>query len=204
MAYYLPQELAAAFGALIRMAAAGRTSRPFVPAESRLPGACHCSYEPQCRLPVACCERASRSDDEGTVRTQGTRCSTTINHYGPVIGGNAYGAQLAWGNHTVYQSRSHVERAAPGFELLVQAVADTLEKLPTIGLSPDNLREARAAAEDVLNETTQAEPDRGTIRRAVNALKGLLAPVALGVTAGSVADAQEWARTAIEQLSMPF
>ncbi|OWV08914.1 hypothetical protein B5D80_11240 [Micromonospora wenchangensis] len=135
---------------------------------------------------------------------QGALFRTTVNHYGPVIGGNADGAQFAWGNHTVHQSRSHVEQAAPEFELLVQVVADTLEKMPTIDLSPDSLREVRAAAEDVLNEATQAEPDRDRIRRAANALKGLLAPVALGVRGGSVAGAREWARTTIEQLSMPF
>ncbi|MBQ1076388.1 hypothetical protein KBX06_24990 [Micromonospora sp. C31] len=129
---------------------------------------------------------------------------TTINHYGPVIHGNVDRTQLAWGNNTVSQARSHTEQVAPGFELIAKAVADTVEKLAAVGLSEDDLREARVAAADVFVEAAQTEPDRGKVRRAVNALKGFLAPVAMGVVAGSTAGAQEWARTAIEQLSVPF
>ncbi|MEU7935229.1 hypothetical protein [Micromonospora echinofusca] len=129
---------------------------------------------------------------------------TTINHYGPVIHGNVDRTQLAWGNNTVSQARSHTEQVAPEFELIAQAVADTVEKLAAVGLSEDDLREARVAAADFFVEAAQTEPNRGKVRRAVNALKGFLAPVAMGVVAGSTADAQERARAAIEQLSVPF
>lgn len=128
----------------------------------------------------------------------------TINHYGPVIYGNVDRTQLAWGNNTVSQACSHTEQVAPGFELIAEAVAGTVEKLADVGLSEDDLREARLAATDVFVEAAQTEPDREKVRRAVNALKGLLAPVAMGVVAGSTAGAQERARTAIEQLSVPF
>ena len=53
-------------------------------------------------------------------------------------------------------------------------------------------------------EVTQPQPDRGKIRRAINALKGFLAPIATGLARGGGQGAQEWAKTAIEQLGSPF
>jgi hypothetical protein len=126
---------------------------------------------------------------------------TTIN-YGPVIHGGADGAQLAWNNSgTVNQAQNSGEQQiTPGFELLAQALISTREGLPGLGLADEDLTDAQAAADDALAEVTQSEPDRSKLRRAVAALKGLLAPIATGLAAGVSAGAQDFARTAIEQL----
>jgi hypothetical protein len=128
---------------------------------------------------------------------------TTV-YNGPVIMGNADGAQLAWGNQTVNQTINQTEQIAPGFEVIAQAVVGTLEQLPAAGLSEEDQADAEATANEVLVEVTQPAPDRGKIRRALSALKGYLAPVATGLVVGGGEGAQEWAKTAIEQLGMPF
>jgi hypothetical protein len=126
---------------------------------------------------------------------------TTIN-YGPVIHGSADGAQLAWSNSgTVNQTQNSGEQQiTPGFELLAQALVSTRDRLPGLGLADEDLADAQAAADDALAEVTQSEPDRGKLRRAVTALKGLLAPIATGLALGAGEGAQDFARTAIEQL----
>ena len=95
----------------------------------------------------------------------GLVAGTTI-YNGPMIHGSADGAQLAWGNETVYQTQGRTESIAPGFEAIAQAVAKTLERLPAAGLAQDDLQDAEAAARDVLAEVTKQEPNRGKIRRA--------------------------------------
>lgn len=111
---------------------------------------------------------------------------TTIN-YGPVIHGSADGAQLVWNsNGTVNQTQNPGEqRIAPGLELLAQALVSTREGLASLGLADEDLVEAQSAANSALAEVTEAEPDRGRLRRAVTALKGVLAPIATGLTAGA-------------------
>jgi hypothetical protein len=129
---------------------------------------------------------------------------TTI-YNGPVIHGNANGAQLAWSNSTVHQTQARTEQIAPGFEAIAQAVVSTLKGLPTAGLPDEDLHDAEAVVEEALAEITQPEPDRGKLRRAVAALKGLLAPIAAGLASGGAqGTAQEWAKTAIEQLGVSF
>lgn len=120
---------------------------------------------------------------------------------GPVIHGDVNGAQLAWGNTTVNQTQNRGEQIAPGFEALAQAVVDALRQLPTMGVGEEDIEDAAAAGEDVLNEVVQAEPDRGKIRRAVAALRGYLAPVATGAVDGAAAGSEEAARAIIERLS---
>jgi hypothetical protein len=130
-----------------------------------------------------------------------TAAHTTI-YNGPVIHGNADGAQLAWGNQTVVQHQT--QQVAPGFETIAQAVVSTLKQLPAAGLAEEDRQDAEAEANAVLSEVTQAEPDRGKIRRALAALRGFLAPVAMGLVTGGAEGAHEWAKTAIEQLGRPF
>jgi hypothetical protein len=134
----------------------------------------------------------------------GTAPGHTTIYNGPVIHGNADGAQLAWGNQTVHQTQHRTEQVAPGFEAIAQAVVSTLAGLPEVGLAEDDQLDAEAAANEVLDEVTRPEPDRGKIRRALAALKGFLAPVAAGLLTGGAEGAQGWARTAIEQLGSPF
>lgn len=127
--------------------------------------------------------------------------ATTIVNNGPVIHGDVNGAQLAWNNHSVHQSQNSTERVSPGFEAIAQAVAKTLEQLPAAGLDDEDREDAEAAANDVLSEVTQPEPDRTKIRRALSLLRGILTPLAIGAARGEVAGAQDWAYTAIDQLS---
>ena len=51
---------------------------------------------------------------------------------------------------------------------------------------------------------TQPDPDPGKIRCGIAVLKSFLAPIATGLSKGSGEGAQQWAKTAIEQLGMPF
>lgn len=84
---------------------------------------------------------------------------------GPVIHGDVNGAQLAWNNNAVHQKQNHTEQISQGFEAIAQAVAKTLEQLPAAGLDDEDRQDAETAANDVLSEVTQPEPDRRKIRR---------------------------------------
>jgi hypothetical protein len=128
----------------------------------------------------------------------------TINYYGPVIHGNADGAQLAWGNQTANQSIQQAQQITAGFEAIAQAVAKTLEGLPTVGLNDDDLKDGEEISREILYETVQPEPNRNKIRRALSSLKGILAPIATGLVVGGAEGAHEWARVAIEQLGKAF
>lgn len=139
---------------------------------------------------------------EPDVPVRGAVPGHTMINYGPVIQGSADGAQLAWNNAgAVNQTlNSGEQQIAPGFELLAQALVSTRDGLVGLGLADEDLQDARAAADEALAEVTQPEPDRGRLRRAVNVLKGVLAPVGAGLVAGVAAGAQDFARTAIDQL----
>jgi hypothetical protein len=142
-------------------------------------------------------------ETDGSKLPTGATFGNTV-YNGPVFHGDANGAQLAWGSHMVNQTQNHSQQIAPGFEAIANAVVRTLEQLPAVGLAEHDQQDADEAARAVLTEVTQPQPDRGKIRRALSALKGLLAPVALGLAAGTAEGAQEWAKTAIEQLGIPF
>jgi hypothetical protein len=134
----------------------------------------------------------------------GNAAGNTTIYNGPVIHGNADGALLAWGNESVNQTQARSEQIAPGFEAITQAVVRTLEGLTVAGLAEDDRTDAESAASEVLAEVTRSEPDRAKIRRALTVLKGVLAPVAAGLATGAAAGAQDWARTAVEQLGAQF
>ncbi|MEV6868478.1 hypothetical protein AB0M44_46810 [Streptosporangium subroseum] len=140
---------------------------------------------------------------DGPDLPEGATLGNTI-YNGPVFHGSADGAQLAWNNETVTQTQNQTQQIAPGFEAIAKAVVLTLEQLPAVGLAKEDQQDAEEAAREVLTEVTREEPDRGKIRRGLSALKGFLAPMATGLSAGAGAGAQDWARTAIEQLGTPF
>jgi hypothetical protein len=129
--------------------------------------------------------------------------NTTI-YNGPVIHGNANGAQLAWGNRDVRQTQARTEQIASGYEAITQAIVKILEQLVFSGLPDDERQDIELAANDVLSEVTKPEPERGKVRRALSTIKGFLAPVAMGLVKGSADGSEEWARTAIEQLGRHF
>ena len=142
-------------------------------------------------------------ETEGLIARDGTAMGNTV-YNGPVIYGSADGAQLAWNNQTVDQTQNQTQQVAPGFEALAQAVVSTLHQLDLLGLAEEDEVAAQDAAREVLTEITRAAPDQGRIRRGLSMLKGVLAPVAIGLSTGAGEGAQEWAKTAIEQLGTPF
>lgn len=58
------------------------------------------------------------------------------------------------------QSQAEIEQIAPGFEAIAQAVVSTLRELSGAGLDPDDQRSAQGAAEKVLAEVVEDEPDQ--------------------------------------------
>jgi hypothetical protein len=140
------------------------------------------------------------SDISPINRNQG---NTNI-YNGPVIHGDANGAQLAWANREVHQAQARTEQIAPGYEALAQTVVKILEQLAFSGLPDDEQADVELAANEVLAEITRAEPDRGKVHRALSVVKGGLAPVAMGLVKGTASGLEQWAGTAIEQLGKHF
>ena len=124
------------------------------------------------------------------------------NYHGPVFNDPVSGAQLAWNNRSVTQNQQNNTAVAPGFEALAALVKELLRELPKAGLTDRDREDAEAAAQEVLTEITGPQPpEQGRLRRAVNGLKGALAPVATGVAAGTAIGAQEWAESVIGSLA---
>ncbi|MFI2203256.1 hypothetical protein ACH47Z_21230 [Streptomyces sp. NPDC020192] len=121
---------------------------------------------------------------------------------GPVFHGPVSGSQFAWNNQTVTQNQRNDTTAAPGYEALAQLVGQLLRQLPESGLAEQDRADAEAAAAEVLAEVTGPEaPEPGRLRRALNTLKGALAPVAMGASAGAAAGAEQWAHEAVRNLT---
>jgi hypothetical protein len=136
-------------------------------------------------------------------RNQGSAPTTT--YHGPVIQGHADGAQLAWNNQTVTQTQTKNQQIAPGFEVIAQAVADTLKELHRLGLPEEDQQDVESLGEEVLAEVTQSEPDRRKIRRAMAALQGFLTrSLVAGAAAGAEQGAEELIKKAVEQIGSSF
>lgn len=127
-------------------------------------------------------------------------------HYGPVFHGSAQGAQIAWNNGSVVQGGGDVKQTvSQGYEGLADTIVTLLQNLPVLGLTEIDQGQATTAANEVLVEVTAEAPDPGAIRKAVAALKGYLAPVAMGLATGAGEGAKELAHEAIQNLgNLPF
>lgn len=132
--------------------------------------------------------------------------ATVNNYHGPVVTVSGDNAQIAWDNDSVNQTQSRVNQIAPGYEQLAQLVTDMLANLSNFKLSEGDAGDVRESADTVLGEVIKEQPDQGVVRRSVNMVKGLFAPIAVGVAAGVSAEATEAARALIEALgaSLPF
>ncbi|MCS3494398.1 hypothetical protein M2368_003430 [Arthrobacter sp. JUb119] len=133
--------------------------------------------------------------------------ATTINNYnGPVVTVQGDHAQLAWGNQNVEQTQNASEQVAPGYETLAGLLTDILASLPNFQLDSSDEDEVRSNATSVLQEVVKAEPDQGLVRRGITMVKGLLAPVASGLSKAATDETAETAREVIEALgqSLPF
>ena len=126
--------------------------------------------------------------------------NTTIFN-GPVIHGDANGAQLA-GEQDGHPTSPRAGRSGlsdPGPSSREHATAAPRRR--TVSRRPARRRVRRTRGASAL---TQGEPDSGVLRRAVAALKGHLAQLAAGLAIGAKQGAQEWAKTAIQHLHFPF
>lgn len=129
--------------------------------------------------------------------------TTTYNRYdGPVVISSGDGAQIAVGDHAT-QTQTNTQ-ITPGYEGLAEAVTLIMEKLSTIELPEGDREIAEEVSGELLTEVTQETPDPKRLRRAIAALKGVLAPIATGAATGVGAavnaESQEWAHQALDLL----
>ena len=120
---------------------------------------------------------------------------------GPVFYGSADGAQVVMNSSGVSQGARDV---AHGFEPLAQVVVRVLAELDRSGLPGTERAEVEKAGAAVLEEVTKPAPDRGVVHRSLAAIKGFLAPVAMGLSTGAAEATQGWAKQAVEQLGTAF
>lgn len=117
---------------------------------------------------------------------------------GPYIHGDAPHANMAWHNGGTVTMNQNSQQVAPGFEELAGAVAEILKQLPCFGLAADDQQDAEEAANDVLAEVTQPQPEPRRVRKAVAALRGFLTPI---VATASRAEVQDLAQHGIDKLN---
>lgn len=124
--------------------------------------------------------------------------AATINNYnGPVVTVNGDHAQLAWGNGTAKQTASSI---APGYEQLAATVTNLVASLPVFQLPAEEEEDGREAARAILDEVVSEAPRKEVIRRGVTLLRGLLGPIAAGLTRAATDETAELAREVMQQL----
>ncbi|MGX4656302.1 hypothetical protein ACWCHM_21695 [Micromonospora sp. SCSIO 07396] len=121
----------------------------------------------------------------------------TINH-GPVFHGNTQGGQWAWGNRDVSQHQYIAHQVAPEFQPLAEAVATILGQLPAYGLNPQEQQDIEDAANEVLAEAQQDQPEPGKLRRLATTIKGFLFPIA---TDAASEEARQLAQQGLDQIT---
>lgn len=127
--------------------------------------------------------------------------ATTVNNYnGPVITVTGDHAQLSWNNGDVTQMQSTTEQVAAGCEELADLVTRLLASLPLLGLDADDESEVCATSETILHEVVKPDPDRGVLKRSITMLKGLLAPIASGISKAVSQESADMANQLIESL----
>ncbi|WP_018788554.1 hypothetical protein [Micromonospora sp. CNB394] len=121
----------------------------------------------------------------------------TINH-GPVFHGASQGGQFAWGNRDVTQQQNIDQHVAPALQPLAEAVVTILQQLPSYGLTLRDQQDIEAAANEVLAEVQQAQPEPGKLRRGAAMLKGFLFPIA---TEAVTEEARQLAQQGLDQVT---
>lgn len=123
---------------------------------------------------------------------------------GPVINVHGAQAQIAWNNKEVTQNNQRVQTVASGYEELAVTLTKILQELQSVTLNAADRDDIIEAAENVLLEVGQEEPNIGKVRRGINALKGTLFTLAGAATSGAAdgtGDAtREWAKAATKAL----
>lgn len=150
---------------------------------------------------ITCAEHFDSDTRRYEEHRMGLRSDPTVNYNGPVIHGNADGAQLAWNNGTVSQSQSgEPHQITEGFEALAALITAILRQLPETGLDSEDQAIAVEAGNEILVEITQPEPESGKIKRAAATLSGVLAQLALAAETGAGQAVTEWAKEAVKHL----
>jgi hypothetical protein len=121
----------------------------------------------------------------------------TINH-GPVFHGASQGGQFAWGNRDVTQQQTIAQQVAPEFQPLTEAVVTILQQLPSYGLTAQDQQDIEVAANEVLAEVQQEQPEPGKLRRGVAMLKGFLFPI---VKEAATEEARQLAQQGLDQVT---
>lgn len=128
--------------------------------------------------------------------------ATTVNNYhGPVVTVNGDQAQIAWNSDSIDQSQQH-EQVAPGYEQLAKLLTDVLANLKTFPLEEAESVEVRTTANDILEELVKPVPEQSAVRRGVTIIKGLLAPIGVGLSKAATDATAESAREIIEALGV--
>lgn len=126
--------------------------------------------------------------------------ATVVNNYhAPVVTVNGDNAQLAWNSESVNQSQT--SEIAEGYSPLAAAVSELLASLEALGLGEDDAKAVQDESHAVLTEVTKAEPDAEVVKRKVVTLRGLLAPVLIGVSNAVTGESAETARDLLEKLT---
>lgn len=128
---------------------------------------------------------------------------TTVNNFVTVTGNNT---QLAWDTDgDVTQNQDDAQQTVPGYEEIARSLTEFIANLAALGLGNDE-PEAKQQTETVLTEVAKPNPDKGVIKRGSTMIKGILAPITAGVSAGVTPETSEAARHMIEVLSinLPF
>lgn len=122
----------------------------------------------------------------------------------PVINVHGGQVQIAWNNENVTQNNQSVQTVAPGYEELAVTLTKILQELQDVPLNADDKDDIIEAAETVLQEVGQEEPNSGKVRRGINALKGTLFTLAGAATSGAADGtgdaAREWAQAATKAI----
>lgn len=127
---------------------------------------------------------------------------TVINNYhGPVVTNHGDHAQIAWAAKNITQNSHHTKNIAPGFEEFAERLTEILASVDASELEDSDKEKFRTIAEEVLQETTEKDPNPSVLSSGVDRLKGTLAVIALGVQQGITAESQELAQHGIESLS---
>jgi hypothetical protein len=122
---------------------------------------------------------------------------TENSYHGPVVTVSGDNAQLVWGaNGDITQIHDHAQQIAPGYEKIARSLTDLMANFATLDLGDDET-EAKEQAETVLAEVIKPDPDKGVVKRGLTMIKGLLAPISAGVSAGVTAESSH----AIDALS---
>lgn len=112
--------------------------------------------------------------------------------------------QVATSTHGAVSQTMSVDNStsvAPGYEEIARILHDLLATLPRLPVPEPDQEALRDEAAAVLGEVVSVEPDRRLIKRALNSIRGLLAPLVIGVNQAVTAESAEFARHTIDQIT---